>query len=355
MHHKKLFAFLLTTLSVFLLVGCGGQKKAKENPAAPKNGTAVKVLKGEYIIPDNKDEPSSGKGYLALKLRLKNNGSPVRLSSISNFKLKSKSDDELNPVSIYGTGDEFSTISSMELDEDDDATGYVLFLVDKKSKYTLEVKPTSKKAKEVPKSKVKIDASKYKDNTSQAKDAVSAYVDSVFLNQSDKDDQYEKLLTNELLTEKNSYRRTMRSYLENTVFHSPIVDKAANKMMDQFQTANAEQASVSYQIKEATPTAATVEVTPTVMDLSNVSNVISQTSSNLLKSDKLPEGTTYTQVQRAAKEMVVAKFADVLKQIPARERTSAEIRLVKNGKKWRISTSDYGFKSVRDKFMGQAY
>ena len=91
------------------------------------------------------------------------------------------------------------------------------------------------------------------------------------------------------------------------------------------------------------------------MDLSNVSNVISQTSSNLLKSDKLPEGTTYTQVQRAAKEMVVAKFADVLKQIPARERTSAEIRLVKNGKKWRISTSDYGFKSVRDKFMGQAY
>ncbi|MDT2749990.1 hypothetical protein P7H30_09680 [Streptococcus parauberis] len=63
MEKHKIIYGLLTLSSVFALAPCGGKDDLQEN-----------ILDGEYITNENLKTSSSNKGYLALKVKLKNNG-----------------------------------------------------------------------------------------------------------------------------------------------------------------------------------------------------------------------------------------------------------------------------------------
>lgn len=354
MFKKRLFYGVVSALAILSLAGCGSGSSKSSSKAAPAKGDAITIQKGEYIIPDNQDDLSTDKSYLALKIKVKNNGAKNTLSS-SAFKLRDKSDDTIKPVSIYGTGNEFSTMELEKLSKGDTASGYIVFPVEKKTKYTLEVNPMSSGTGDIPKSEVKIDTGKYKDNTKSAQVAVENYVNSVLFNKTDSDDAYKKTVANDILEERKAYRTAARSFLETNAFNSTIVDTAANKMIDQIQSVNAKKGSASYEIKSATPTSATVDVTPTVLKLTSISTGISEMRSQIIRSGKVSANASYSEIDRAVKNLVISKFPEVLESMPVRETSTREVKLIKEKGKWKLDSTDYGFKSMQSDFAGKNY
>lgn len=351
---KKVMSAILGLFAIVTLAGCGGNSKSSaQKAAAPSDGNAVTVKKAEYILPKGQDTLTGEKKYLAIKVHVKNNGSTNTLYS-NSFKLKNKS-GSTKALSIYSSGDRFSTLSSEKLKKGDTVTGYVVFPVKKKAKYTLEVSPTSTSSKEVPTSKVKIDTGKYKDNTLQPQKAVTSYVDSVFLNKNEDDTDYNSFISNKLENEKIEYRKETRDFLETNAFNNTITDQASLKMISQIQKLNNEKGSVKYELVSYTPDTAEIKVTPTEVKLSGLSADITSFRQKVEKSKDIDPDLTYDQVDRAVKEMVIQKFPEILKQMPIREDTAQTVKLSKDGSKWKIDTEDYGLTTVRKAFIGDFY
>ncbi|WP_419154586.1 DUF5105 domain-containing protein [Weissella bombi] len=351
--HNKMGIAIASFMAVGTLAGFGGSiDTVAAKASAPSNGAAVKVKSGEYIIPDNKKTLSSDKAYLALDLHIKNNGPKVSLMT-SDIKLKDKSGSRIKSVQIYGSGDDFSTMGYEKLAKHDTTSGYVVFPVAKDKKYTLEIAPMASGTKKYPTTKVKINTKKYQDHTQDSQKAMTSYVDSVFLNKQD-GSSYDKLLTNKLQDEQVSYRNVARDFLETRAFNNTIADKAAENMVKQIQDVNNKKGSVKYAIKSATPTTAEITVTPTLVKLSELSSVISETQRRIDETQNANGEMSYSEVNRAVKESLVQKFPEVLEKMPMREADGQDIKLIKDGKKWTIDTSesDYSFESLQKEFSG---
>lgn len=351
--HNKLGIAAVSFMAVSMLAGFDGNvNTVAAKASAPANGAAIKINSGEYIIPDNKKTLASNKAYLALDLRIKNNGPKISLMT-SDIKLKDKNGNRTKSVQIYGSGDDFSTMGYEKLAKHDTTSGYVVFPVAKDKKYTLEVSPVSSSNKKIPTTKVKINTKKYQDHTQDAQKAMTSYVDSVFLNKQN-DSAYNKILTNKLSDEQVSYRNATRDFLETRAFNNTIADEAAENMVKQIQDVNNKKGSVKYAVKSATPTTAEITVTPTGVKLSELSSVISETHRQVDEEQNANGEKSYSEVNRAVKELLVQKFPEVLEKMPVREAEGQDIKLIKDGKKWTVDTSesDYSFESLQKEFSG---
>ncbi|CAM4323221.1 DUF5105 domain-containing protein [Weissella hellenica] len=351
--HNKLGIAIAGFMTVSTLAGFGGSvNTVAAKASAPSNGVAVKVKSGEYIVPDNKKALASNKAYLALDLHIKNNGPKISLMT-SDIKLKDKSGSRIKSVQIYGSGDDFSTMGYEKLAKRDSTSGYVVFPVTKDKKYTLEVAPMASGTNKMVTTKVKINTKKYQDHTQDSQKAVTSYVDNVFLNKQD-NSSYDKVLTNKLEDEQVSYRNVARDFLETRAFNNTIADEAAANMVKQIQDMNNKKGSVKYVIKSATPTTAEITVTPTLVKLSELSSVISETQRHVDETQNANGEMSYSEVNRAVKESLVQKFPEVLEKMPMREADGQDIKLIKDGKKWTVDTSEsaYSFESLQKAFSG---
>lgn len=355
---KKMIMGALSLVAVLTLAGCGGNSKGSaKKAAAPSNGDAVTITKSEYIIPEDEKSLSKGKAYLALKIHIKNNGPKQDLMS-DDIKLKDKDSNKIKSVDIYGTGDEFSTMDINKLKKKEVAAGYMVFPVTKGKKYTLEVSPTTLDADgdDIPTSKVKVDTSKYKDHTKDAQKAMASYVDSVLLNKKEGELSYDKMVANKLEDERTEFRKAARDFLETDAFDDTIKDEASLKMIQQIQDVNKKKGSVKYEVKSVTPTTAEITVTPTLVKLSDLSSDISDLVMEAEDQDENSD-MSYDEIETAVKEKIVEKFPDVLNEMPVREDDSRDIKLVKDGKKWKVDTSksDYDFEELQNAYTGDFY
>ncbi|MFC6179550.1 hypothetical protein ACFQGR_09220 [Weissella sagaensis] len=88
--------------------------------------------------------------------------------------------------------------------------------------------------------------------------------------------------------------------------------------------------------------------------MSELSSVISETQRRIDETQNANGKMSYSEVNRAVKESLVQKFPEVLEKMPMREADGQDIKLIKDGKKWTIDTSesDYSFESLQKEFSG---
>lgn len=130
---------LTLTIAMFslslILVGCG-KSDDKGNSQA-----AVKIESGSYIVPDsaNVSQTKGDKGYLALKVSVQNKTDDDFYATSSDFKLLDKDGHKISSKDdVYmSDDDDFKTLSE-KIDGGDHESGYVVFPVNKKAKYTLK-------------------------------------------------------------------------------------------------------------------------------------------------------------------------------------------------------------------------
>lgn len=363
---KKLTTTAVSLLALLTIAGCGnaksGDKKADGNStalkkAAPKKGDAVSIKSGMFIKPSYTKTLTGGKKYVALKLHIKNQGAKQELSE-SNFAIKDKDGNRTKAESVSSGSGNFETMDFEHLGHGESLSGYVVFPVKENQKYTLVVSPqASDYETKIPASQVSFNTKGYQDQEKEAQTAMTSYVQSVFLNQKEGEFNYDKFIGPKLEDEKVEFRKEARSVLEDTVFSDTLKDDASVKMIEQIQAFNAKNGSVKYQVESATPTTATVEVTPTLVKLNDLDEDIYDIQTELEDAGKIDPDASYSENQRQVKETVAQNFPEVLKEMPVREASGQTIKLVKDGKKWTMSRGSYDseYESLAKAFGGYLY
>ncbi|GKT02470.1 DUF5105 domain-containing protein [Furfurilactobacillus entadae] len=336
-------ALILATL----LTACSSGSKAGQ--ASQSNGDAVTVQSGTYVKPDQEAAPTKGHGYLALKVKIKNNGQKQTLMD-TDMVLRDSKNNKVKTTMVLGDGNEFSTISDEKIAHGDSTTGYIVFNIDKSQKYTLEVTPQTESDKDEPSTKVAIDPKKYSDKTDQPRQALDAYISEVFLNK--KNLNYDKLVANNATTDKQQYQSATRKFLEES-FDDSTTDEAANKMISEIQDVKSKKSRVKYAVKSVTPTSAEITVTPIVLKLTSLSDVVNDVEDSA--QDAADEDDDPDDVDLGAKNAVYEKFPELLAKLPIRQTDDVDIKMTKVDGKWKFDTSDDEFKLLIGDYTGEAY
>ncbi|MCI1987492.1 MAG: DUF4352 domain-containing protein [Lactobacillus sp.] len=340
--HKRFGQALVGGLVVLVLAACGAQSKSSAGTAGGSSDQdEVKILSGNYVIPSNGDTLQDTQGYLALKLAVKNTTSHKQSLSSYNITLKDSDGDKLEGESLYSDEDGMTEISAHSLTKGETAKGYVMFKVKNKAKYTLVVEPSGA-SEDVDKTELKLNATKYKDNTDAPKQALKSYVNQVFLNH--KDLEYTKTVVNKSDEEAASFATQARSFLEDAAFTTAL---------QQIQAENLKRGGAEYEIKLSTPTAAEIEVTPKVLNLTDAYSVISDLSSAYYEAH---DDATMDEADDAANEAFLAKFGEILPKFPVKADSYGEdVKLVKQDGKWKIDSTTDDFQTLQKTFAGDNY
>ncbi|WP_421016816.1 DUF5105 domain-containing protein [Furfurilactobacillus cerevisiae] len=359
MTHKQLLIVPAVLLAA-LLTACS----TKSGQSSPSHGDEVTIQSGTYVRPSDVSAPTKGHAYLALKLKVKNNGKAQTLMGDEDFALRDSKKNKVKPtmVTSSGDGDSFETISTEKLHHGATTTGYIVFNVDKSKKYTLELTPTTDSGKEESTTKLAMSPKKYKDKTAEPKKALQAYISEVFLNKKNLD--YDKLVANNAKTDKQQYQSATRKYLEDA-FDAQITDDASNKMISDIQDVNGKKARAVYAIKSVTPNSAEITVTPIVLKLTSLSEVIDNVQSSAQDAvdqsneddDEADDSESLSpdDVEAGAKNAVYEKFPELLTKLPIRQADDSDIKMTKVNHKWKFDTSDDEFKSLMQDYTGESY
>ncbi len=181
---KKVLKHSALVLTALALVACGNSKKASDNGTASNSNFEVSVKDGMYVLPKDEDSNSH---YLALQVEIKNNRDKQFSFTSQDIALYNEKDEKLEPIQIYESDSKTKFMSYGDsLSKGKSVAGYVVYEVDKDSKYELHFAPSFyDDVKENQKGKndvaIKVDPSQYEDTIDEAKEAMKKYVDAVYL------------------------------------------------------------------------------------------------------------------------------------------------------------------------------
>ncbi|MBO8440866.1 MAG: DUF5105 domain-containing protein [Firmicutes bacterium] len=333
---KRIVIGTVLGISVLTLSACGNHK----TNANPHNGNQISIKSGSYIVPEYKHQLSKGYGYLALHLSIKNNGKKEMLTD-DNFKLVDKSGDVTKPTDVYDGQDK--TLSVNNLDHGEKlANAELVFKVNKNKNYTLKLEPDDK---DVPTSSISIKANKYHDDSNGAIAAAKAYVNTVFLNENDKN--YDKFVANDKNQVKNDFNNAAKKHLNDDILNflsdsdsNKIDDNTQNNLVNQLQKANATRGKVTYQIKKASGKDVKVQLNVKSINLTDVGDNVIKNNTN--------------------SQDFVKNFGNTLNgaKISHPDDVLTVLKLTKDGNKWKIDTSNNGdiqYKDVIQYFFGEDY
>lgn len=340
---------LTLTIAMFslslILVGCG-KSDDKGNSQA-----AVKIESGSYIVPDsaNVSQTKGDKGYLALKVSVQNKTDDDFYATSSDFKLLDKDGHKISSKDdVYmSDDDDFKTLSE-KIDGGDHESGYVVFPVNKKAKYTLKYLPdvTSGDSKAI---KMNVNASKYKDNSKQAEKALEAYVNNIFLGK--KDGNYSKLVANDQNEEKDNYNDKLKDQLDDTFIDANLNDDQVKKAAEALQKVNADRATIEYKIESATADQATISLKTKTVPLDDVSKQADDAVDDAI--DNTDDDLADIYVDTANK--AIDHLGDILKNTDLKNSSDITVKLEKEDGKWKIDSEDDGFDSFVNPFIGSDY
>lgn len=358
---RGLGVIIMSSVLMLTLGACSGAGKGetKANKEAASNKLAsMEIENGTYVIPEG-ETPTEDTGYLALNIKIKNTGKETLSISTDDINLYDEDDNKISQVNDYTDSDNFKKLKYESLSGDKNTNGYVIFKVDKEKKYELHYAPmdySDEKQKDI---QLDVNAKDYDDKSSDVTKLTEEFVNTVFLNK--KDEEKSGNLANNLEEEHNSFNKTFSQSLSKEFYYYKPSEAELMTAIDAFEAANAKKSKNSYSIKSYYPESATVYIkTETIhFDTLDTEAIVDDFVNK-------NEGK-YSDYEKAKSD--AEKY--LLEQLPTKYEAASvstndsssgegyEVHLTKKDDKWTVDTSDssknYGFKSLKQAFMGDLY
>ena len=393
---KKVLKHSALVLTALALVACGNSKKASDNGTASNSNFEVSVKDGMYVLP--KDEDSSSH-YLALQVEIKNNRDKQFSFTSQDIALYNEKDEKLEPIQIYESDSKTKFMSYGDsLSKGKSVAGYVVYEVDKDSKYELHFAPSFyDDVKENQKGKndvaIKVDPSQYEDTIDEAKEAMKNYVDAVYLDgentggasnvsftndktqivaledkksadkkSADKKSDDKKsssssdLITNDVKADREEFiKKFIESFGKGFYNYKPS-DSELRTFAEAYIKANAKRAKVDYKVKTYLPDYAVIYVRPETIDLDNLN--VHELSRKFYEENK-GKYSSYSEAMKAGEKYILENAPSQFDSTPLdtsdnMQKEGYEIKMTKKDGKWTIDTSskNYNLKDMARTFRG---
>ena len=393
---KKVLKHSALVLTALALVACGNSKKASDNGTASNSNFEVSVKDGMYVLP--KDEDSSSH-YLALQVEIKNNRDKQFSFTSQDIALYNEKDEKLEPIQIYESDSKTKFMSYGDsLSKGKSVAGYVVYEVDKDSKYELHFAPSFyDDVKENQKGKndvaIKVDPSQYEDTIDEAKEAMKNYVDAVYLDgentggasnvsftndktqivaledkksadkkSADKKSDDKKsssssdLITNDVKADREEFiKKFIESFGKGFYNYKPS-DSELRTFAEAYIKANAKRAKVDYKVKTYLPYYAVIYVRPETIDLDNLN--VHELSRKFYEENK-GKYSNYSEAMKAGEKYILENAPSQFDSTPLdtsdnMQKEGYEIKMTKKDGKWTIDTSskNYNLKDMARSFRG---
>ncbi len=393
---KKVLKHSALVLTALALVACGNSKKASDNGTASNSNFEVSVKDGMYVLP--KDEDSSSH-YLALQVEIKNNRDKQFSFTSQDIALYNEKDEKLEPIQIYESDSKTKFMSYGDsLSKGKSVAGYVVYEVDKDSKYELHFAPSFyDDVKENQKGKndvaIKVDPSQYEDTIDEAKEAMKNYVDAVYLDgentggasnvsftndktqivaledkksadkkSADKKSDDKKsssssdLITNDVKADREEFiKKFIESFGKGFYNYKPS-DSELRTFAEAYIKANAKRAKVDYKVKTYLPDYAVIYVRPETIDLDNLD--VHELSRKFYEENK-GKYSNYSEAMKAGEKYILENAPSQFDSTPLdtsdnMQKEGYEIKMTKKDGKWTIDTSskNYNLKDMARTFRG---
>ena len=393
---KKVLKHSALVLTALALVACGNSKKASDNGTASNSNFEVSVKDGMYVLP--KDEDSSSH-YLALQVEIKNNRDKQFSFTSQDIALYNEKDEKLEPIQIYESDSKTKFMSYGDsLSKGKSVAGYVVYEVDKDSKYELHFAPSFyDDVKENQKGKndvaIKVDPSQYEDTIDEAKEAMKNYVDAVYLDgentggasnvsftndktqivaledkksadkkSADKKSDDKKsssssdLITNDVKADREEFiKKFIESFGKGFYNYKPS-DSELRTFAEAYIKANAKRAKVDYKVKTYLPDYAVIYVRPETIDLDNLN--VHELSRKFYEENK-GKYSNYSEAMKAGEKYILENAPSQFDSTPldtsdSMQKEGYEIKMTKKDGKWTIDTSskNYNLKDMARTFRG---
>lgn len=393
---KKVLKHSALVLTALALVACGNSKKASDNGTASNSNFEVSVKDGMYVLP--KDEDSSSH-YLALQVEIKNNRDKQFSFTSQDIALYNEKDEKLEPIQIYESDSKTKFMSYGDsLSKGKSVAGYVVYEVDKDSKYELHFAPSFyDDVKENQKGKndvaIKVDPSQYEDTIDEAKEAMKNYVDAVYLDgentggasnvsftndktqivaledkksadkkSADKKSDDKKsssssdLITNDVKADREEFiKKFIESFGKGFYNYKPS-DSELRTFAEAYIKANAKRAKVDYKVKTYLPDYAVIYVRPETIDLDNLN--VHELSRKFYEENK-GKYSNYSEAMKAGEKYILENAPSQFDSTPLdtsdnMQKEGYEIKMTKKDGKWTIDTSskNYNLKDMARTFRG---
>ena len=393
---KKVLKHSALVLTALALVACGNSKKASDNGTASNSNFEVSVKDGMYVLP--KDEDSSSH-YLALQVEIKNNRDKQFSFTSQDIALYNEKDEKLEPIQIYESDSKTKFMSYGDsLSKGKSVAGYVVYEVDKDSKYELHFAPSFyDDVKENQKSKndvaIKVDPSQYEDTIDEAKEAMKNYVDAVYLDgentggasnvsftndktqivaledkksadkkSADKKSDDKKsssssdLITNDVKADREEFIKKFIVSFGKGFYNYKPSDSELRTFAEAYIKANAKRAKVDYKVKTYLPDYAVIYVRPETIDLDNLD--VHELSRKFYEENK-GKYSNYSEAMKAGEKYILENAPSQFDSTPLdtsdnMQKEGYEIKMTKKDGKWTIDTSskNYNLKDMARTFRG---
>jgi len=266
--------------------------------------------------------------------------------------------------------------------------GYIVYEVDKDSKYELHFAPSFyDDVKENKKGKndvaIKVDPTQYEDTIDEAKEAMKKYVDAVYLDgentggasnvsftndktqivaledkKSDdkKSPSSSELITNDVKADREEFiKKFIESFGKGFYNYKPS-DSELRTFAEAYIKANAKRAKVDYKVKTYLPDYAVVYVRPETIDLDNLN--VYELSRKFYDENK-GKYSSYSEAMKAGEKYILENAPSQFDSTPLdtsdnMQKEGYEIKMTKKDGKWTIDTSskNYNLKDMARTFRG---
>ena len=373
---KKVLKHSALVLTALALVACGNSKKASDNGTASNSNFEVSVKDGMYVLP--KDEVLNSH-YLALQVEIKNNRDKQFSFTSQDIALYNEKDEKVEPIQIYESDSKTKFMSYGDsLSKGKSVAGYVVYEVDKDSKYELHFAPSFyDDVKENKKGKndvaIKVDPTQYEDNIDEAKEAMKKYVDAVYqdgentggasnvsftndktqivaLEDKKSDDKKSddkksdekkspsssELITNDVKADREEFiKKFIESFGKGFYNYKPS-DSELRTFAEAYIKANAKRAKVDYKVKTYLPDYAVIYVRPETIDLDNLN--VHELSRKFYEENK-GKYSNYSEAMKAGEKYILENAPSQFDSTPLdtsdnMQKEGYEIKMTKKDGKW---------------------
>lgn len=398
---KKVLKHSALVLTALALVACGNSKKASDNGTASNSNFEVSVKDGMYVLPKDEDSNSH---YLALQVEIKNNRDKQFSFTSQDIALYNEKDEKVEPINIYESDSKTKFMSYGDsISKGKSVAGYVVYEVNKDSKYELHFAPSFyDDVKENKKGKndvaIKVDPSQYEDTIDEAKEAMKNYVDAVYLDgentggasnvsftndktqivaledkksddkksddkkSDDKKSDDKKsssssdLITNDVKADREEFiKKFIESFGKGFYNYKPS-DSELRTFAEAYIKANAKRAKVDYKVKTYLPDYAVIYVRPETIDLDNLN--VHELSRKFYDENK-GKYSSYSEAMKAGEKYILENAPSQFDSTPLdtsdnMQKEGYEIKMTKKDGKWTIDTSskNYNLKDMARTFRG---
>ena len=397
---KKVLKHSALVLTALALVACGNSKKASDNGTASNSNFEVSVKDGMYVLPEDEDSSSH---YLALQVEIKNNRDKQFSFTSQDIALYNEKDEKVEPIQIYESDSKTKFMSYGDsLSKGKSVAGYVVYEVDKETKYELHFAPSFyDDVKENKKGKndvaIKIDPTQYEDTIDEAKEAMKKYVDDVYLDgentggasnvsftndktqivaledkksddkKSDKkkddsksDDKKSSkdsdVITNDVKADREEFIKNFIESFGKGFYNYKPSDSELRTFAEAYIKANAKRAKVDYKVKTYLPDYAVIYVRPETIDLDNLN--VHELSRKFYDENK-GKYSNYSEAMKAGEKYILENAPSQFDSTPLdtsdnMQKEGYEIKMTKKDGKWTIDTSskNYNLKDMARTFRG---